>query len=305
MKNRIDRTILTVCLILLFAGISYATQDFSVFFAARTAATTPLGSGDKLIVLQGGSDKYIAGNLVATLADSQTLTNKTINGSSNTLTVLAASQLSGVVGPANGGTGLSSGTSGGILCATGSTTYAFSSAPAANTPMLWGGAGACPGGGTRSGNTTVFATASGALTSAIGFVADASGNIVSSTRAALLDIPQTWTGAQTFSSTFGTQVNDATLNHNVAAGDCGKYLYMTNASAATVTLLNTAVVGCSLPIEQGGAGQITVVPGGAGATLSNGHGYTKTFGANSVINVYVDTNAGGSAAHWVLTGDGA
>ena len=41
-------------------------------------------------------------------AASATLTNKTINGSDNTLTVLAASQLSGAVPVANGGTGSTS-----------------------------------------------------------------------------------------------------------------------------------------------------------------------------------------------------
>lgn len=43
---------------------------------------------------------------VAALAATQTLTNKTISGSSNTLTVLAGTQLSGQVPTANGGTGV-------------------------------------------------------------------------------------------------------------------------------------------------------------------------------------------------------
>lgn len=68
--------------------------------SAFTAVTAPTGT--------------IVGN-----SDSQTLTNKTIDGNSNTLTVLAASQLSGVTPVANGGTSFSSYTKGDILVASG------------------------------------------------------------------------------------------------------------------------------------------------------------------------------------------
>lgn len=79
---------------------------------------------------------------------------------------------------ANGGTGLTSGTSGGVLAFTGSTTLASSGALTANAPVIGGGAGAAPSSGTRSGNTTTFATSSGALTNGHCVSIDANANLV-------------------------------------------------------------------------------------------------------------------------------
>jgi len=50
----------------------------------------------------------------------------------------------GIVGVANGGTGLTTGNSGGVVCFTASATMASSNALAANGVVIGGGAGACP-----------------------------------------------------------------------------------------------------------------------------------------------------------------
>lgn len=55
-----------------------------------------------------------------------------------------ASKISGILAVANGGTGLSSGTSGGVPYFSGSTTMASSAALAANAIVIGGGAGAAP-----------------------------------------------------------------------------------------------------------------------------------------------------------------
>lgn len=91
--------------------------------------------------------------------------------------------VTGVLPVANGGTGIASGTSGGIPAFTGSTTIASSGALTANLPVIGGGAGVAPSSGTRSGNTTEFATSTGSKTD--GFCAewDANGNVVESTGA--------------------------------------------------------------------------------------------------------------------------
>lgn len=77
-----------------------------------------------------------------------------------------------------GGLGITAGTSGGVPYFASTSTVASSAALTVNSPVIGGGAGAAPTVGTRSGNTTSFATTTGALTSAHLAKFDASGNIV-------------------------------------------------------------------------------------------------------------------------------
>lgn len=77
-----------------------------------------------------------------------------------------------------GGTGLASGTSGGVPYFSSATTMASSGALTANLPVIGGGAGAAPTVGTRSGNTTAFVTTTGTLTSGRCAEWDASGNLI-------------------------------------------------------------------------------------------------------------------------------
>lgn len=89
-----------------------------------------------------------------------------------------ATQVFGLLPVANGGTHLASGTSGGILCYTGTSTIASSVAEAVNAIMIGGGAGACPtakswvdldsmqyaaGGGTAQAQTLTLAPAATSL----------------------------------------------------------------------------------------------------------------------------------------------
>lgn len=90
---------------LLFCTAAYAagTSIWSATDRGTVAATdrppvATSGSSGPLYVTPATLDTYVS-------ATSNALTNKTINGSSNTLTVLAGTQLSGQVPLANGGTG--------------------------------------------------------------------------------------------------------------------------------------------------------------------------------------------------------
>lgn len=72
------------------------------------------------------------------------------------------------------------GTSGGLPCYSAASTLTFSAALGANLPLIGGGAGACVGAGTRSGNTTEYASVTGATSSGDTAMWDASGNVVDS-----------------------------------------------------------------------------------------------------------------------------
>lgn len=79
-----------------------------------------------------------------------------------------------------GGTGLSFGASGGIPYFSSTITMASTGTLSLNDPVIGGGLGGAPTTGTRSGNTTNFATVSGALISTHFVLIDANGNLIDS-----------------------------------------------------------------------------------------------------------------------------
>lgn len=84
----------------------------------------------------------------------------------------------GTVGVPGGGTGIASGTSGGVPYFSSGTTIASSNALTANLPVFGGGAATAPFSGTLSGNTTKVGSVSGSFITGNCLKADASGNIV-------------------------------------------------------------------------------------------------------------------------------
>src|SRR6202166_1462919 len=132
----------------------------------------------KGLVTSAGSNPVIApaGTLTGSI-----LAPGVVNSSLTSVGALASGSLTTgftPVNPAQGGTGLASGTSGGVLAFTGATTIVSSGALTANLPVIGGGAGAAPTVGTVSGNTTKFITTTGALTSGHCVSVDASGNFI-------------------------------------------------------------------------------------------------------------------------------
>jgi hypothetical protein len=119
-----------------------------------------------------------------------------------------------------------------------------------------------------------------------------------------LDGANTWSGTQTFGPVIGAVTTQAGASYTLAATDCGTTILFTNASAITATAPNSLPAGCAIAIEQQGAGQVTIAAG-AGATQHSAHGFTKTYGQYAILGVFVDTNAGGSSADVIITGDGA
>ena len=92
--------------------------------------------------------------------------------------------------------------------------------------------------------------------------------------------------------------------YTLTANDTGKVVELTNAAAITLTLPADAAVGFCCTVVQGGAGQVTLTPAGS-ATRLHRQSHTKTAGQWAAVTLYVRTNAGGSAAEYVMCGDSA
>jgi hypothetical protein len=114
----------------------------------------------------------------------------------------------------------------------------------------------------------------------------------------------TWAATQTFGPVIAAISTQGVTTYTLTANDCGTTIRFTSATTVTVTTYSSAVVGCAIAIEQGGAGQVTIA-NGAGATMNSLDNFTKTAGQWAIIGLLVDINIGGSAAHYVLTGRGA
>jgi hypothetical protein len=119
-----------------------------------------------------------------------------------------------------------------------------------------------------------------------------------------LDGNNNWSGTQTFGTVIGTILTATGTSHTLSASECGTTILFTNSAAITVTTLASLPAGCAIALEQGGVGQITIVAG-SGATQHSAHGYTKTYGQYAILGLFVDTNAGSSAADFIISGDGA
>jgi hypothetical protein len=185
---------------------STATPSWGSCTSSLTVGTTSIASGTTTRVLfdNGGvlGEYSITGTVNVVMSTSPTITTPTFSGTvtgpSGTWTATNGVSVTG------GGTGITSGTSGGVLYFSGGTTIASSAALTANLPVIGGGAGVAPSVGSRSGNTTQFATVSGSLAAAthcLSSDASATGNIVDSGAACIsLSGTNTWTGVNTFSN---------------------------------------------------------------------------------------------------------
>lgn len=204
------------------------------------------------------------------ISESTTLgTNNAISIAPTTRAVTLATPL----GVASGGTGLSSGTSGGILAYTASGTLASSGALTANLPVIGGGAGVAPSVGTRSGNTTAFVTTTGTQTSGDCVKIDANGNHIANGSACGGAPGGSNTQVQfNNSSAFGGSANltwvSPALTVGVAGSTTGQYK-LTGSTSGTITMQGQAAAGTynfNLPNTAGIAGQVlTSQAGGATA----------------------------------------
>lgn len=95
-----------------------------------------------------------------------------------------------------------------------------------------------------------------------------------------------------------------TASYSLTAADSGTVIEIDHASGATVTVPGSLPTGFICELAQVGAGQVTVAAG-SGATMRQRQGHTKTAGQWAAAIIRVRSNAGGSAAEFVLAGDTA
>lgn len=113
-------------------------------------------------------------------------------------------------------------------------------------------------------------------------------------------------GATTFSAAvIGSGRIVSGTSDGPTASDCGGTIHFTSGSSVAVTMPNNiTTLQCTITFVQEGAGQITF-SAGSGATIHSAHSYTKTFGQWAVVDMILNTNAGGTSAVYTLAGDGA
>jgi hypothetical protein len=192
----------------------------------------------------------------------------------------AFTDISGTAAVAQGGTGITSGTSGGVLAFTASGTFASSGVLTAGLPVIGGGAGVAPTVGTVSGNTTEFATVSGTLTG---------GHCVSISAGNFVDA-----GGVCTTGGGGGTVSSSTIN----------YLAYYAASGTTVTGLATANNGTLITSGAGVPSISSTLPAAVQGNITalgtittgvwNGTVIGSTYGGTGVNNGSSTITIGGS-----------
>lgn len=188
--------------------------------------------------------------------------------------------ITGTLPVGNGGTGLTAGTSGGVLAYTAAGTLASSGALTANLPVIGGGAGVAPTVGTRSGNTTAFVTTTGSQTSGRCVEIDASGNHIQSAAGC------GGSGSVTSVSFTGGLIAVGTPTTTPAltvAGTSGGIPYFSGAS----TWASSAALTVSEPVIGGGVGAAPTVGTRSGNTTQ----FVTTTGSQTLDRcVKIDVN---------------
>lgn len=282
-----------------------------------TKATLTAGSG--ISITNGSGSISIAatggGGTVTSVSGTGTVNGITLTGTVTTTgsltlggtlsNVSLTSQVTGTLPVGNGGTGIVSGTSGGIPYFSGSTTIASSAALAASALVIGGGAGVAP-------STTT--TGTGVVT-AVGNAVNTTGGLVtqSGTLAASSLLLGGGSGTAISSTTTGTGVVTA-LGTNV--GSAGAFVV--NGGALGTPSSGTLSSCSGLPLSTGVSGTLAVANGGTGqttytngqllignttgntltkATLTAGSGITITNGAGSIT---VASSASGGAQDYIV-----
>lgn len=258
-------------LLVAFVAITPAKAADST--VAAMSAASAFGGTELLYVVQSSADRKGTPAQMATYVYSLMSGDCTVTASAITCTKI------------NGNTFPASGTSGGIPYFSGANAISSSAALTANLPMIGGGAGAAPSVGTRSGNTTGFATFTGTVTggtncaqwdangnlTAAGASCATGGSVTSITPGAGLVSGITASCTQTAITTTGTLSAARCINaqtgssYAVQDSDRGKLVTLTNAAAIAVSIAQAGAAsafanGWNTTLMNIGATVVTITP---------------------------------------------
>lgn len=190
----------------------------------------------------------------------------------------------------------------------GGTTGVKTIAPMTNGQMVVGATGADPAPQTMSQDCTTNASLVMVCTKTnnVSFGSAATANTgTSGATIPLNNGNNTHSGVETFGTVVGGGRIVSGTTDGPTAADCGTTIHFTSGSGITVTMPNNiTTLQCTITFIQEGAGQITFAAG-SGATIHNRSSFTKTAGQWGVVDMILNTNAGGTSAVYTLAGDGA
>jgi hypothetical protein len=267
-------------------GIASGTSGGVLGFTASGTIASSAALTANALVLGGGAGA--TPTVLGSLGTTTTVLHGNASGAPTFGSVALASDVSGVLPVANGGTGLSSGTSGGVLAFTASGTIVSSAALTANRIVLGGGAGAAPTilGSLGTTTTVLHGNAGGAPSfGAVSLTADVSGT---------LPVTSGGTGLTTVAQgdlLYGSASN--TLSALAKSASATRYLANTGASnnpAWDQVNLANGVTG-TLPAANGGT-SITATPTNGQLLIGNGSGYTLATLTGTANQVNVTNGAG-------------
>jgi hypothetical protein len=254
---------------------SAATGGFLLTVRGVTPTTgVTLVDGEKAIVAWNGTDYVkIASSLITTM--------------------------SGILPVANGGTGLSSGTSGGVLYYSASGTIATSAALAASALVVGGGAGITPA--TTTTGTGVV-TALGVNVGTAGAFVVNGGALGTPSSGTLSSVTVDGTNAPGY---INIPQNAQTGNYTLVLADAGKHIYHdVGAGAATYTIPANAsvayVIGTAVTFINMSTNAVTI----AITTDTLYWGGVGTTGSRTLVQYGVATCVKMTSTTWVITGSG-